>query len=117
MKTGRPKKELTVSEAVREILGRWTRRATTAQHLALHARIVFACANSKRPSRTICKPTTKIQDRSFGLQAPTRSSEKSPDFAKAFVVQDTSYHFPISDIGYNSTRSCGATLNQRKVSV
>jgi len=41
---GRPKKELTVSDTDREVLDRWTRRATTAQHLALRARIVLACA-------------------------------------------------------------------------
>jgi len=45
MRTGRPKKALTVSEADREILERWTRRATTAQHLALRARIVLACGD------------------------------------------------------------------------
>jgi transposase len=45
MRTGRPKKALTVSEAEREILERWTRRTTTAQHLALRARIVLACAD------------------------------------------------------------------------
>ena len=45
MRTGRPKKALIVSEADREVLERWTRRATTAQHLALRARIVLACAD------------------------------------------------------------------------
>ncbi len=44
MRTGRPKKDLIVSDADREILVRWTRRAKTAQHLALRARIVLACA-------------------------------------------------------------------------
>jgi transposase len=44
MRTGRPKKELVVTEADRETLQRWTRRATTAQHLALRARIVLSCA-------------------------------------------------------------------------
>ncbi len=44
MRMGRPKKELTVSDTDREVLDRWTRRATTAQHLALRARIVLACA-------------------------------------------------------------------------
>jgi transposase len=45
MRTGRPKKELTVSAEERATLERWTRRAKTAQSLALRARIVLACAN------------------------------------------------------------------------
>jgi transposase len=44
MRTGRPKKDLEISELARETLERWTRRATTAQSLALRARIVLACA-------------------------------------------------------------------------
>ena len=47
MRTGRPKKDLIVSDADREILERWTRRAKTAQHLALRARIVLACAGGQ----------------------------------------------------------------------
>ena len=45
MRTGRPKKELVVSEEERATLERWTRRAKTAQSLALRARIVLACAD------------------------------------------------------------------------
>lgn len=45
MKTGRPKRPITVSNEQREVLLRWTRRATTAQSLALRARIVLACAD------------------------------------------------------------------------
>lgn len=44
MRTGRPKKALVISESDRGTLERWTRRSTTAQHLALRARIVLACA-------------------------------------------------------------------------
>ncbi len=44
MRTGRPKKPMTITEAQRATLLRWTRRAKTAQHLALRARIVLACA-------------------------------------------------------------------------
>lgn len=47
MRTGRPKKELVVIETDREILERWTRRAKTAQHLALRARIVLACMSEE----------------------------------------------------------------------
>jgi transposase len=43
-RTGRPKAELTLSEVERQTLQRWTRRAKTAQALALRARVVLACA-------------------------------------------------------------------------
>jgi len=41
---GRPKRELVLTEAEREQLSRWARRARTAQALALRAKIVLACA-------------------------------------------------------------------------
>jgi transposase len=41
---GRPKAELVISDGEREQLQRWSRRATSAQALALRARIVLACA-------------------------------------------------------------------------
>lgn len=44
-RTGRPKAELTLSDVERQALQRWTRRAKTAQALALRARIVLACAD------------------------------------------------------------------------
>jgi transposase len=43
-RTGRPKAELTLSEAERAQLLRWSRRAKSAQALALRSRIVLACA-------------------------------------------------------------------------
>jgi transposase len=43
-KTGRPKAELTLTDEERHELARWSRRATSAQALALRARIVLACA-------------------------------------------------------------------------
>jgi transposase len=45
MRTGRPKKGLLVSAEQRAELERLTRRKTTAQALALRARIVLACAD------------------------------------------------------------------------
>jgi transposase len=44
-RTGRPKAALEVSEAEREQLLRWSRRAKSAQALALRAKIVLACAD------------------------------------------------------------------------
>ena len=43
-RTGRPKVELVLSDAEREQLMRWSRRAKSAQALALRSRIVLACA-------------------------------------------------------------------------
>jgi transposase len=41
---GRPKAPLTLTDDERQALERWSRRATTAQALALRAKIVLACA-------------------------------------------------------------------------
>lgn len=47
MGRGRPKARLTVSPTERARLQQWTRRRTTAQALALRARIVLACAEGR----------------------------------------------------------------------
>jgi transposase len=44
-RTGRPKAELKLTDADRAVLARWSRRAKSAQALALRARIVLACAD------------------------------------------------------------------------
>ncbi|MFV2173704.1 helix-turn-helix domain-containing protein, partial [Actinomadura sp. LOL_011] len=44
---GRPRTELTVTDAERATLTRWARRAKSAQVLALRAEIVLACADGK----------------------------------------------------------------------
>jgi transposase len=41
---GRPKADLVLSDAERDQLARWARRAKTAQYLALRAKIVLRCA-------------------------------------------------------------------------
>jgi len=43
-RTGRPKADLVLSDTEREQLQRWSRRAKSAQALALRSRIVLACA-------------------------------------------------------------------------
>ncbi len=45
MRTGRPKTALVVSAEQREELERWMRRRSTAQSLALRARVILACAD------------------------------------------------------------------------
>ncbi len=44
-RTGRPKSELTLTQGERAQLVRWSRRAKSAQSLALRSRIVLACAD------------------------------------------------------------------------
>jgi len=44
MRTGRPKKPLTLTEDERRTLEQWARRPKTAQRLALRSRVVLACA-------------------------------------------------------------------------
>jgi transposase len=46
-RSGRPKAELVLTDAEREQLTRWARRARTAQALAVRARIVLACADGQ----------------------------------------------------------------------
>jgi hypothetical protein len=44
---GRPKAPLVLTGEERQTLQRWTRRAKTAQALALRAKIVLACAEDE----------------------------------------------------------------------
>src|SRR4051794_22231041 len=46
-RSGRPKAQLVVTDAEREQLTRWSRRAKTTQALALRAKIVLACADGR----------------------------------------------------------------------
>jgi transposase len=61
-RTGRPKAELALSDEEREQLLRWSRRAKSAQALALRSRIVLACAegadNRAVAQRLGCAPAT-----------------------------------------------------------
>jgi len=52
MRTGRPKKPLTLTEDERRTLEQWARRPTTAQRLAVRSRVVLACADGL-PNRTV----------------------------------------------------------------
>jgi transposase len=52
MRTGRPKKPLTLTEDERRTLEQWARRPKTAQRLALRSRVVLACADGL-PNRRV----------------------------------------------------------------
>jgi len=61
-RTGRPKEALELTDDERERLVRWSRRAKSAQSLALRSRIVLACAEG-RDNKTVagalgCSPAT-----------------------------------------------------------
>ena len=55
---GRPKAGLVVTDAERDQLGRWARRAKTSQALALRAKIVLACAGGKDSKRVAAELRT-----------------------------------------------------------
>jgi transposase len=50
-RTGRPKAPLLLTNDERQTLGRWSRRAKSAQALALRCRIVLACAEGTSNSQ------------------------------------------------------------------
>jgi transposase len=61
-RTGRPKAELTLTEAERSQLVSWSRRAKSSQALALRSKIVLACAdgadNKSAAAQVGCNPVT-----------------------------------------------------------
>jgi len=61
MRTGRPMPPLTLEVEERETLERWARRRTTAQALALRARIVLASAAGKTNTAIACEARVKKQ--------------------------------------------------------
>jgi transposase len=78
MRTGRPLKELIVSDEERTTLEQWARRPKTAQRLALRSRIVLACASGLTNTQvakqlgvtmpTVCKWRSRfVTDRLDGL--------------------------------------------------
>jgi len=54
-RTGRPKTELTLTDEERSELMRWSRRAKSAQSLALRARIVLACAEPGATNKQVAR--------------------------------------------------------------
>ena len=55
MQIGRPKVELTLTDEERDELTRWSRRASSAQALALRARIVLACAEPGATNKEVAE--------------------------------------------------------------
>ena len=129
-RTGRPKAELVLSDVERDTLVRWSRRAKTAQSLALRSRIVLACADgaSNKEVATSLRvvPATVgkwrarfITDRLDGL-----SDEPRPGAARTItdeqveaVVVKTLEEAPANGDTHWSTRSMARTLGMSQTAI
>lgn len=130
-RTGRPKAELVLSDVERDTLVRWSRRAKTAQVLALRSRIVLACAEGVtnkdvavalrvRP-QTVAKWRGRfVRDRLDGLSDEPRpgATRKITDEQVEDVIVKTLEQAPPSGDTHWSTRSMAAAagLNQTAIS-
>lgn len=120
VKRGRPAAVVELSEGERDTLQRWARRPSTAQSLALRARIVLACAdgltnteiaaNEGRSQATVSKWRQRFaKDRLDGLADLPRSGAPrtiSDDVVEAVIV-DTLETTPGADTHW-STRGMAA---------
>src|SRR5674476_463799 len=72
-RTGRPRTELILSDEEREQLLRWSRRATSAQALALRSRIILGCGegldNKSVAARVGCSTNTVSKWRARFVQS------------------------------------------------
>jgi transposase len=129
--TGRPKAELLLSAVERVTLLSWSRRAKTAQALALRARIVLACAEgttniSVAASLGVSRPTVNkwrarfVRDRLEGLADEPRpgAARKITDDQVEAVIMKTLEEAPVNQDTHWSTRSMAKVsgLNQTAVS-
>jgi transposase len=120
-KRGRPSVEINLSDDERETLGRWARRHSSSQALALRSRIVLACADNDRSRDEIaasvgCNPATVTKwrhrfatDRLDGLidePRPGAARTIGDDIVEAIVV-DTLETAP-PDATHWSTRGLAA---------
>jgi transposase len=129
-RTGRPKAELVLSDVERDTLARWSRRATTAQALALRAKIVLACADGAtnqdvaalfrvRP-QTVAKWRGRfVRDRVEGL-----SDEPRPGAARTItdeqvesVIVKTLEEKPASGDSHWSTRSMARNTGMSQTAI
>lgn len=126
---GRPTTTVTLTDAERETLGRWARRHSSSQALALRCRIVLACGDGKTNTAIAeaegCHPTTVAkwrmrfaEDRLEGLvDAPRPGAARSigDDVIEAVVV-DTLETAP-DDATHWSTRGLAAKHGISKTAV
>jgi transposase len=130
-RTGRPKAELVLSDVERETLLSWSRRAKTAQALALRARIVLACAEGTTNKdvaaslgvwpQTVNKWRARfVRDRLEGLSDEPRpgAARKITDEQVEAVIVKTLEAAPDNNDTHWSTRSMAKAtgLNQTAIS-
>jgi transposase len=128
---GRPKSPLVLSDMERQTLLSWSRRAKTAQALALRARIVLACAegtNNKDVAaalgiwpQTVAKWRGRfVRNRLDGLADEPRpgAARKITDEQVEVVIVKTLEEAPTNNDTHWSTRSMAAAvgLNQTAIS-
>jgi transposase len=130
-RTGRPKAELVLSDVERGALRSWSRRAKTAQALALRARIVLACADGVSNkevaaalgvrAQTVAKWRGRfVRDRLAGLSDEPRpgAARKITDEQVEAVITKTLEEAPTNHDTHWSTRSMATAvgLNQTAIS-
>jgi transposase len=129
-RTGRPKAELVLSDAERETLTRWSRRAKTAQALALRSRIVLACADSASNKEVAASlgvaPATvgKWRARFVAQRLEGLSDEPRPGAARTItdeqveqVIVKTLEEAPAGGDTHWSTRSMARTLGMSQTAI
>ncbi|HZZ81895.1 MAG TPA: helix-turn-helix domain-containing protein [Gemmataceae bacterium] len=122
MAIGRPKAPLTLSDDERQTLLAWTRRATSAQRLALRARIVLACADGQTNTEVatalnITQPTVGkwrrrfVQDRLDGLvDEPRPGAPRTVTDAQVEEVITRTLESKLDNATHWSTRSMAKTV-------
>jgi transposase len=129
-RTGRPKAELVLSDVERETLTQWSRRAKTAQALALRSRIVLACAggasNKEVAASLRVVPATVgkwrarfVTDRLEGLSDEPRpgAARKITDEQVEAVVVRTLEQEPPNKDSHWSTRSMARATGMSQTAI
>lgn len=128
--SGRPKAELVLSDVERQTLVSWSRRAKTAQALALRARIVLACADGADNTevaqqlgvwpQTVGKWRARfVADRLEGLADEPRpgAPRKIGDEQVEAVIVKTLEEAPTNGDTHWSTRSMAAATGMSQTAI
>src|SRR2546429_6279846 len=126
---GRPKAPLVLSDAERQTLQQWARRAKTAQALALRAEIVLACAEGTNNQdvaaslgvwpQTVSKWRARfVKDRLEGLSDEPRpgAARKITDEQVEAVIVKTLEEAPSHQDSHWSTRSKATGMSPTPIS-
>src|SRR3954447_1909013 len=127
---GRPKAPLVLSDAERQTLQQWARRAKTAQALALRARIVLACAEGTNNQdvaaalgiwpQTVSKWRARfVTDRLDGLadEPPPGAARKITDEQGEAVIVKTLEEAPSNNDSHWSTRSMARATGMSQTAI